>query len=216
MIKRYNRLVVFGLLIVISAFFYAVVAYSEYRPVSAASYQQAIASEVATAPATKVQPGLIRAQIALSEYEKKVRERTANCNCGDDVEKYTEGMHIQWCASFASWVSKEAKTPFGTDTSWRIGKAQEIARYLEKNGTWISAKQAAEQNIQPQVGDIVIYWRGHFEDNLGHADIVIATDPNKPGQATLIGGNIQNKVSLRENFYYSEHYGFLGFGRPEK
>jgi hypothetical protein len=214
MIKPNKRVAVFAAIISMSAVFYGVVTYSEYKPVSAASYQQAITSAAAATPENVINPGLVRAQIALGEYEKKVRERTANCNCGDDVEKYTESLRIQWCASFVSWVSKEANTPLGTDASWRIGKAQDIARYLEKNGTWVSAEQAKEQNLQPQVGDIVIYWRGHFEDNLGHADIVIATDPNKPGQATLIGGNIQNKVSLRENFYYSEHYGFLGFGRP--
>jgi hypothetical protein len=189
----------------------------EYKPASAESYKTVIAEEIVAGNKKNIaQHGLERARIALEEYDKKIKEKTANCNCGEDIDKYTEGLRIQWCASFASWVSKQAGSPLMSTSGWRIGKAQDIARYLEKNGTWVSAQDAKDKNIQPQVGDIVIFWRGHFEDNLGHADIVISTNPSKPGQATLIGGNIQNKVSMRENFYYSEHYGFLGFGRPEK
>lgn len=197
--------------------FYGFIVLNEFKPVSVRAYQEQVQTQIAESKTeTTPKPGLLRAQVALNEFQKNVKEKTPNCNCGTDVEKYTEGLRIQWCASFASWVSKEAGSPLGASEKWRIGKAQDIARYLEKNGTWVSAEDAKAKNIQPQVGDIVIFWRGHFEDNLGHADIVIATDPGKPGQATLIGGNIENKVSLRENMYYSEHYGFLGFGRPEK
>ena len=217
MIKINTKFFVTGALLLGSTLFYTYIIVNEYKPVSAAPLQTTIKEQIAENKAKNIsQPGLERARIALLEYSKNIKEKTPNCNCGEDIDKYTEGLRIQWCASFASWVSKEAGTPLGNAKNWRIGKAQDIARYLEKNGTWVSAQEAKDKNLQPQVGDFVIFWRGHFEDNLGHADIVIATNPSAPGQATLLGGNIQNKVSMRENFYYSEHYGFLGFGRPEK
>ncbi len=217
MTKISKRALMASAFVAISVAFYAFIIISEYKPANATAYEAAINTEITAGNKKDIpQPGLERARIALGEYKKNIKEKTPNCNCGEDIDKYTEGLRIQWCASFASWVSKQAGSPLNSGKGWRIGKAQDIARYLEKNGTWVSAQDAKTKNIQPQVGDIVIFWRGHFEDNLGHADIVISTNPSEPGQATLIGGNIQNKVSLRENFYYSEHYGFLGFGRPEK
>lgn len=217
MVKITKKSAIAGAFIAISLVFYAFIIFSEYKPVSAVAYESEIKTEISAGTEKHIpQPGLERARIALEEYKKNIKEKTPNCNCGEDIDKYTEGLRIQWCASFASWVSKQAGSPLNSGNGWRIGKAQDIARYLEKNGTWVSAQDAKDKNIQPQVGDFVIFWRGHFEDNLGHADIVISTNPSEPGQATLIGGNIQSKVSLRENFHYSEHYGFLGFGRPEK
>jgi len=120
---------------------------------------------------------------------------------------------------FVSWVSKEAGTPLKGDdvtTPWRITNARKIAKYLQANGTWFSKKDAARNNIQPQVGDIMVFWRGDYEGNLGHADIVVGVNPKIPGHASLIGGNLKEKVMYRESYYYADHYGLLGFGRPEK
>ncbi len=161
--------------------------------------------------------GLKRAEIALIEHRKGVSESPSGCNCGPEVDKYTEGYHSQWCAMFASWVAKEAGSPFANDKndSWKIISSRDLAMNLSKHGTWYSREEVIEKNIRPRIGDFVVFWRGNFEDDLGHVDVVVDLG-DKPGVAGMVGGNLGSGYVGYRKFSYLQNYGFFGFGRPEK
>ncbi len=158
--------------------------------------------------------GLKRGALALREYRKNIVEQPAGCNCGPAIDNYTEGHRAPWAPMFASWVAKEAGTPMYNNRtgSWRFDNSRAIADYLEKNGSWYYREQVLQKNLRPQVGDFVIFWRGEYEENLGHVDIV--TDIGENETVGLVGGNIADKIEYREDFPYLQHHGFLGFGRP--
>lgn len=182
-------------------------------------YQNLVAKNDATLLKNKSQInyGTKRAEIAFSEYTKGVRETEKGCNCGQRIDLYTAGLKKQWCAMFASWVFEQAGNPLkGTSetTPWRITNARQIAKYLEKEGEWFSKDKVIKNNLNPQIGDVVVFWRGNFEGSLGHVDIVVATS-SEFGVASLVGGNLNDQVTFRENYRFSEHFGFLGFGRPK-
>lgn len=160
--------------------------------------------------------GAKRALIALDEYNKNITEDVTGCNCGSEIDKYTEGSPAQWCAMFVSWVSREAGSPLvdPTSGSWKITNSRIFTDYIKQNGTFYSKEQVFKENIQPKPGDFIIFYRGKVADNLGHIDIVIEAKEN--GKADLIGGNIRDRVMYRKDFPYRDYYGFLGIGRPEK
>jgi hypothetical protein len=204
--------------------FFGYIGYTQLFVDNTAIAQKTIESTIAALPATQTTTtqssayyGLKRAQIALQEYNKNVVESTRGCNCGPEIDKYTQNTPAQWCADFASWVTNEAGSPvLNPDTgSWRIPNSRAFSEQLQKSGTFYTRDQIKEQNIQPQIGDFVIYWRGDADNNLGHMDIVVATS-NTPGKAELVGGNVKDRVAYRGDFSYLDYSGFLGFGRPEK
>lgn len=160
--------------------------------------------------------GVRRASIALQEYSKNVWETPRGCDCGPEIDKYTEGLHQQWCTMFASWVAKESGNPFADEKtgSWKLTNSRQLAEYLQSHGVWHSADEARAKNLQPRVGDYIIFWRGDFEDNLGHATIVIRAADG--GKADIVGGNHKDHVAFDKDFDWLHNYGLLGFGRPEK
>jgi hypothetical protein len=176
--------------------------------------------EVTTASVENTKPpeyyGAKRAEIALQEYRKNVIEVPRGCNCGVEIDKYTEGNPAQWCTMFASWVAKEAGSPLIDERSgaWRFLNSRLFTEHLKLHGTFYSREEIAANNIQPRVGDFIIFWRGNVEDNLGHIDVVVNVTGD--GRADLVGGNIRDRVEFRGDFPYAENYGFLGIGRPEK
>lgn len=205
--------------------FFVYIGYIDLAHDAAASAEEKLATKIAeveaaasasTEPAFKDHAGLRRAQIALNEYRKDVYEMPMGCNCGPEIDKYTQGYRAQWCTMFASWVANEAGTPLQNKkaNSWRLVNSRDFAVSLAENGTWYSREEIIENNLQPKVGDFIVYWRGDFEDNLGHVDVVVDID-TRIGTAGLIGGNLEGRVKYR-NFPYLQNYGFLGFGRPEK
>lgn len=200
--------------------FYGLMGYSSAHSNDTHQLELALAKQSTLQEAAPQLPkdyGVMRAQIALAEYKKGVHEATKGCNCGPDVDKYTLGLRQQWCAMFTSWVLKEAGSPLSNktnDDSWRIKQARDIATWLDKNGTWYSKEDVIAQNLSPQIGDVMVFWRGDFEGELGHADIVVGIDSSKPGYASLVGGNLNDQVTLRQSYFFKDHYGFLGFGRP--
>lgn len=216
--KRFTPIRVASILFVI--LFYTIVAILSVKKPSTLKTEVGIQSQLYSAKNPipyKADTGALRAQIALGEYKKGVHEDVRGCNCGKDVDKYTLGLQKQWCAMFASWVFDAAGTPLSkntSDDSWRIEQARSIADWLKQNGTWYDREDVLTNKIQPQIGDVVVFWRGDFEGNLGHADIVVGVDESRPGIADLVGGNIDNQVTYRQGYFYAEHYGFLGFGRP--
>ncbi len=206
--------------LIISILFFTYVGYMQIIYDEAARAEQNISELVEEVEAVEEHPpeyfGLKRAEIALAEYRKGIIETPIGCNCGPEIDKYTEGYHAQWCTMFASWIAKEAGSPMYNEKtkSWRLINSRDFATNLENNGTWYSRNEVIENNIQPRLGDFVVFWRGDFEDSLGHVDVVVEIS-DKPGVAGLVGGNLDAKVKYR-NFSYTQHYGFLGFGRPEK
>jgi hypothetical protein len=209
-----------GLLIVVLAVFYSFVGYTDYAKNNTKAATAQIETKVAEVEQQSVKDGtyygIKRAEIALAEYNKGIFEDVRGCNCGVEVNKYTEGMQAPWCAMFASWVTKEAGSPVYSDVtkSWRITNSRDLSEYLKKTGTWYSRDDVISKDIQPRLGDFVIFYRGDFEDKIGHVDIVVRVDDSK-GFAGLVGGNVRDRVEFRD-LPYEQNYGFLGFGRPEK
>lgn len=160
--------------------------------------------------------GAKRAEIALTEYRKNVIEVPRGCNCGPEIDKYTEGNPAQWCTMFASWVAYTAGSPLIDDRSgaWRFLNSRFFTENIKAHGTFYSREEIVANNIQPRIGDFIIFWRGNVEDNLGHIDVVVGITGD--GRADLVGGNIRDRVEFRGDFPYRDNYGFLGIGRPEK
>ncbi len=167
--------------------------------------------------ASRSENGIKRAEVALNEYKKNVVEAPRGCNCGPEVDKYTEGNPGQWCTMFASWVANQAGTALidPRNGSWRFSNSRLFTDYLKQFGTFYTRDEMLQKGVRPEVGDFVVFWRGNLEDNLGHIDVVVDAGGD-PGSAGLVGGNIRDRVVYRENFPYLNYYGFLGFGRPEK
>lgn len=160
-------------------------------------------------------PGTARARVALAEYELGVVEEPIGCNCGPRIDLYTDNNQIQWCASFASWVTKEAGSPLtnASGSSWRIGNSRAFAEALQAQGQFYSREQIVAEGLEPEVGDFIVFFRGEFEDELGHVDILARATGE--GRGDLIGGNVKDRLALRADFPYLDYAGFLGFGRPE-
>ena len=161
--------------------------------------------------------GKLRATIALQEYNKGVEESIQGCNCGPEIDKYTEGSPAQWCAMFASWVTMQAGSPM-TDrinNNWRIANSRSFETNLIENGTYYSKSDIQKLSITPQLGDYVVFSRGGEESGLGHVGIIVDYDVEMK-RIGMISGNFKDRIAYQRNFLYVEHDGFLGFGRPEK
>lgn len=205
--------------------FFGYLAYQEFLFDETASAKSVIQTEIAklptpqevSAPKSAEYYGLKRAEIALQEYGKGIVEPVPGCNCGPEVDKYTESTPAQWCTMFVSWVAREAGSPMYDERtkSWRFMNSRLLIEHLKLNGTWFSREEVIAKGLQPRLGDFVFFYRGELEENLGHVDVVVDIS-GAPGTAGLIGGNIRDRVLYRENFPYQQHFGFLGFGRPEK
>jgi len=191
--------------------FFAVVGYKEWFANSPVLAQNIVEANSANTN----DPGLKRAQVALQEFNKHVVESEPDCECGPEINLYTDNHPAQWCTMFASWVAKQAGSPVWSDKtkSWRISNSREFAEFLQKNGTWYSRDQVVSQHILPKPGDFIVTWRGDLEQRLGHVDIVIAVHDRT---ADVVGGNIGDRVVFRKDLPYMDDYGLLGFGRPEK
>lgn len=202
--------------------FFGYLMYQEVIADDTVSAKATVQQEIAALPAAEHNQkppeyfGLKRAEIALQEYALGGVESQRGCNCGPQIDKYTEGNPGQWCTSFASWVANQAGSPLIDERtkSWRFSNSRLFTEHLKTHGTFYTREQIIQQNIQPKVGDFVVFWRGNVEDNLGHIDVVVSVNPD--GSANLIGGNIRDRIVYREHLPYLNYYGFLGFGRPEK
>lgn len=201
--------------------FFSYMAYRHFIHNGAAAISSRLTPQVENLPdpeqRTAEQIGIKRAHIALSEYQKNVHEQPSGSNSGPEIDKYTDSNPTQWCTLFASWVTEEAGSPVWLERtqSTRIVNSRDFANYLMENGTWYDRERVIEEKLEPRAGDFIVYWRGNFESRLGHVDVVVNTDGPR-GTADLVGGNLNERVQLRENFPYLQNYGFLGFGRPEK
>jgi hypothetical protein len=111
-----------------------------------------------------------------------------------------------WSAAFISYVMRIAGAgpafPYSADHADYINAARRVS--LGQTKTWLVAAERV-QDYAPQPGDLVCFGRGsarglRFEDlptqNLftSHCDIVV--DTATPGQITVIGGNVQDSVTM--------------------
>ncbi len=150
--------------------------------------------------------------IAKAELAKNVSEWDSN------ALKYTDGHKWAWCASFVSWVYKEAGTPFtgGSPQDWLIPGVKNMREWFKKNGTYFSV---GEQTPQP--GDVAFYVKDDFSSNgltykgMGIEHVNIVEKVSSDGKTmSAIGGNQSNQVTRYDNVSIVDHqYALVGFGR---
>jgi hypothetical protein len=114
--------------------------------------------------------------------------------------------NFAWSASFVSYVMRMAgagqRFPYSADHADYINAARRVSLGLEN--TWLVAAERV-QDYSPRPGDLVCFGRGtakglRFEDLptsalfTSHCDIVV--DTMVPGEIAVIGGNVQDSVTL--------------------
>lgn len=148
--------------------------------------------------------------IANQEYNlnpKPYGNEPSNCNA--NMLKYTNGVCYAWCASFVSWVYKEAGAPFtkGYAGGWLHPLAAELKNWFENNKTYFKAGTQT-----PQPGDVV-FWVGAegIMTKPGHVGIVTSVSGSKFND---IEGNAASTILKNSNLNntYGDS-GLIGFGR---
>ena len=116
-----------------------------------------------------------------------------------------------WCADFASWVWRQAGTPFGAGGQGDAS-TNNIVRFAKANGMW--------KADDPQPGDMVLFdWgqargKGMDEQVVDHVAIVEKT---QPGFVTVIGGNQirrDKREGVSEVTYALDDLNILGYVKP--
>jgi hypothetical protein len=111
-----------------------------------------------------------------------------------------------WSAAFISYVMRIAgagqRFPYSADHADYINAARRVS--LGQSQQWLVAAERV-QDYAPRLGDLVCFGRGaakglRYEDLptaklfTSHCDIVVET--TVPGQISVIGGNVQDSVTL--------------------
>lgn len=120
-------------------------------------------------------------EVALKEYGNEAWPGNAT---NPQVEKYFDEIgfafvnddETPWCAAFMNWVLKKCKKPMTGSL---------LARSFLKIGTPI---------FDPQLGDLVIFWRVSFDGIFGHVGLYI----RETTQMTyVLGGNQDSAVKIK-------------------
>lgn len=169
---------------------------------------RAPATQAASAPAG----GSVREKIVAKAREELARNVSEDAGTDKDkagnIRKYRTAVTgpgenpdaaEAWCADFASWIWKEAGTPWGSD-----GQGDDYTRTMVErakgNGSW------REQDPQP--GDMVfIDWAGG--EGVDHVAIV---EKVENGRVHTIGGNESDR--LKTASYASGDPKMMGFVSP--
>ncbi len=111
-----------------------------------------------------------------------------------------------WSAAFISYVMRMAgagaRFPYSADHADYINAARRVS--LGQTTQWLVSAERV-QDYAPQLGDLVCFGRGgarglRFEDLptptlfTSHCDIVV--DTHLPGQISVIGGNVEDAVTM--------------------
>lgn len=121
-------------------------------------------------------------EIALTEYDTA---EIVGVNNNQKILEYAKEIganwvtHDQtpWCAIFMQWCLKKADKPFSYMAN---------ARYFLNYGI---------KTESPELGDIVILWRGSKDCAMGHVGFFIKMDKNT---VWILGGNQNNKVTISQ------------------
>ena len=130
-------------------------------------------------------------KIAFTQYG--IREISGEVS-NIEVNKYFDALGLNyddnyaWCSAFLNWCCMEA----GLNYSGKLN-----AR------SWL---EVGEEVAEPELGDIVIFWRESEDSWKGHVAIYINDDGN---HIYVLGGNQNNMVCIKS--YPS--YRLLGFRR---
>lgn len=134
-------------------------------------------------------------QIALQQYGQRalpgvpdnpdILQMAKDCGFSDYVHDTTA-----WCSLFMNWVALKA----GYERSGSL-----LAR------SWLNVGTAM---IAPELGDVVVYWRGDPGGTLGHVGLFIAERNNV---IYTLGGNEGNMVQI-EGFNPANVLGYRSLG----
>jgi len=137
-----------------------------------------VAALLAAAPSASGQSRVEIARAALGQ--QGVKESKRNCN--------PYGPCQEWCASFATWVWQKAGV---AGVPRNIHRARGLGLWGIEKGLF-KARPAGTDG-DPEVGDWVI-WGTPSAAGAGHVDIVTRV---ANGTIDVVGGNVDNKVTLR-------------------
>ena len=145
---------------------------------------------------------------ALREMDYGAREVGAN-NDGRWIKKYLNDIldpPANWCAGFVSWCFEQ--DPAGCPYNYSLG-ARDIRSQLKANG-WT---YDLSDDVHPEPGDAVIWWRGRSDGWRGHIGFVYQCTPG--GILYTIEGNKGPFPARVRKFDYvlSQMERLLGFGR---
>jgi hypothetical protein len=142
---------------------------------------------------------------AISEIRAGAREIGAD-NSGPFVQKYLNGLSptpANWCAGFVSWCF--AQHANGIPYQYSVG-ARDIRFQFRERG-WL-----LDDNVVPEPGDIIVWWRGQPNGWKGHIGLV---HHSSNGIVFTIEGNKGRFPAPVRGFDYvlSRMPRLLGFGR---
>lgn len=151
--------------------------------------------------------GLSIAEVANREYN----ENKGILEYGGDILTYTDGNSESWCASFVSWVYKDAGAAFtdGVSGGWRHPGVLELREYMRKNHIYFDVGAQS-----PQPGDIAFYVGRETADNgsTQHVNIVYSVNTSDNTMVT-IGGNESDQIRKTSQSIALGEESLVGFGR---
>jgi hypothetical protein len=150
--------------------------------------------------------GGIPAIVTKAAAQLGVVEQPNGCNCGPQVNVYTDNHHEPWCADFVSWVYKMTGHPFtgGQSGGWRIAYVPYLEDWFQARNFW----HVKTSSDTPQPGDVVTFnWDGGVSDHTGIVDHVSGTT------LYTIEGNTSNGVYRRSYASYHSNANVVGWGR---
>ncbi len=130
--------------------------------------------------------------VAISELNSGAKEIGGN-NCGPWVKKYLNGLAQEgssWCAGFVSYCF--AKSGLAMPFDYTVS-ARDLLNQLRNKGWCYNA----QDNIAPEPGHIIVWWRNKPDSWQGHTGIV---HHFQEGILFTIEGNRSSKV---DGFIYN-------------
>lgn len=118
-------------------------------------------------------------------------------NSGRYVELYTHGRQVAWCAAFVSYVLEKSannRLPY-------LLSAKEFFKYAEKHSMITN---------NPKPGDLIVFYRGSRNGNLGHIGIISRVSKD---EIVSIEGNVGKYPAKVKEVHHSRESlkNLLGF-----
>jgi hypothetical protein len=151
-------------------------------------------------------------EVALAELRKNVRESPNGCNCGGQINLYTDHNPEFWCADFVSWVYKTAGSPFTGGSSsggWRIPAVVNLVSWFKRHGQWQDNGRTAPD---PPLGSVIWFNYGSANGDTGsgnHTGIIVAV---RGTTLITVEGNSSNSVRQRTYTNFRSNSTIQGWG----